>query len=73
MAKKSSTSLFADGDTSEFIETLSKVLDLKEVELENGGAVSNMEGICRMLVEKALNGDLQVVQFLSETLLKSGR
>ena len=39
-------------------------LSLKECKLEDGSLVSNADGICQMMIQRALDGDLQVVELI---------
>jgi hypothetical protein len=40
----------------------------KECKLEDGSTVSNLEGICQGLIGRALNGDLNAVNMISELI-----
>lgn len=47
-------------------DKLNEHLALKECKLEDGSLVSNLDGICDMLIGRALNGDLQVVELIDK-------
>jgi len=35
-----------------------------ECELEDGSKVTNIEGICQRLIDRALNGDISAIDFI---------
>ncbi len=47
-------------------EKLNEHLALEECKLEDGTLVTNLDGICDMLIGRALNGDLQVVELIDK-------
>ena len=47
-----------------FKKKLLEQLALKECKLEDGSLVSNADGICQMMIQRALDGDLQVVELI---------
>ena len=47
-------------------DKLNEHLALQECKLEDGTMVSNLDGICDMLIGRALNGDLQVVELIEK-------
>lgn len=47
-------------------DKLNEHLALKECRLEDGALVTNLDGICQMLIERALSGDLQVVELIDK-------
>lgn len=47
-------------------EKLNEHLALQECKLEDGSMVTNLDGICDMLIGRALNGDLQVVELIDK-------
>lgn len=51
---------------SALITELKRTLELKEAELEDGSTVSNKEAICQLLVAKALQGDLLVIDLIAK-------
>ena len=53
---------------SALAETLKRELAKVEYKLEDGSVVANIEGICQGLIGRALDGDLQVVNLISELL-----
>ena len=57
---------FFDDKTENFSlkKKLSEQLALKEWQLEDGSLVSNADGICQMMIQRALDGDLQVVELI---------
>jgi hypothetical protein len=60
-------------EKSPLAECMDKQLALEECKLEDGSQVSNLEGICQMLIGKALNGDIQAVDFISKLTEKKGK
>lgn len=51
-------------EESAFVIELKRTLELKEVKLEDGNLVSNKEAICQILIEKALQGNLEVIDLI---------
>lgn len=51
---------------SALITELKRTLELKEAELEDGTIVSNKEAICQLLIGKALQGDLLVIDLIAK-------
>lgn len=51
-----------------FGKMLREQLRLKECKLEDGTMVSNMEGICQAMIDRALNGDLAVVELMNKLM-----
>lgn len=47
-------------------DKLNEHLALKECKLEDDTLVTNLDGICQMLIERALSGDLQVVELIDK-------
>lgn len=46
---------------------LKRVLELKEVETEEG-LISNKEAICQKLMDRAVNGDLNTIELIGKLL-----
>jgi len=59
-------SMFDNG--SALSEQMKVELAKIECELEDGSKVSNLEGICQKLIGRALDGDLQVVNLISDLI-----
>jgi len=55
-------------NTSAVSEQMKKELAKMEYLLEDGSTVSNLEGICQGLIGRALDGDLQVVNLISDLI-----
>lgn len=53
-------------EESAFVIELKRTLELKEVKLEDGNLVSNKEAICQILIEKALQGNLEVIDLIAK-------
>lgn len=53
-------------EESAFVIELKRTLELKEVKLEDGNLVSNKEAICQILIEKALQGNLAVIDLIAK-------
>jgi hypothetical protein len=58
-------------NTSVLAEQMKKELSKVEYQLDDGSTVSNLEGICQGLIGRALDGDLNVIELISE--LVSGK
>lgn len=56
------------GEESDLQKKLKEHLNLKECKLEDGSIVSNIDGICQVLIEKALNGDMGIIQVIDSIL-----
>jgi hypothetical protein len=57
-----------DDKESEFVAAIKKHLALRECRLEDGALATNLDGICQMLVAKALDGDLVAVDFIAKLM-----
>lgn len=57
----------ADNESS-LLKELRRTLDLKKAQLEDGSIVTNKEAICQVLMEKALKGDLAVIDLIVRIL-----
>ena len=55
-------------DSSALAEQMKIELAKKECKLEDGSMVTNLEGICQNLIERALDGNLQVVSLISDLI-----
>ena len=53
---------------SKLSEQLETELMKQEYKLEDGSMVTNIEGICQGLIDRALDGDLSVIHLISELL-----
>lgn len=53
-------------EESAFILELKRTLELKEVKMEDGSLVSNKEAICQLLIEKALQGNTEVIDLIAK-------
>jgi len=53
-------------------EQMRTELAKKECELEDGSKVTNLEGICQRLIGRALDGDLNAVNVISELISGKG-
>jgi hypothetical protein len=53
-------------DKSALAEQMEKELAKKEVKLEDGTLVTNLECICQSLIGRALNGDLLATEFITK-------
>ena len=51
---------------NKFVERLRKALDTKEVELEDGTVVSNMDAIIDNLIGKAIDGDKESIKLIKD-------
>jgi len=56
-----------DNDSA-LAEQMKKELAKKECKLEDGSTVTNLEGICQGLIGRALDGDLNAVNVISELI-----
>ena len=57
---------FDDDEEITLKKKLNEHLALKECRLDDGNLVTNLDGICQMLIERALSGDLQVVELIDK-------
>jgi hypothetical protein len=53
-------------EKSGLADQMEKELAKKECKLEDGSMVTNLEGICQALIDRALNGDLQAADFIAK-------
>lgn len=44
---------------------LERTLDLKEAQLDDNTIVTNKEAICQLLIERALQGDLNTIDLIA--------
>lgn len=58
--------IFEDEKKITIKDKLNEHLGLKECKLEDGSMVTNLDGICQMLIDRALSGDLQVVELIDK-------
>lgn len=50
------------------IKELKRTLELQEAKLEDGSLVTNKVAICQILMERALQGDLAVIELMVKLL-----
>ncbi len=53
---------------NKFVDKLVKALNAKEVELDDGTIVSNMDAIIQNLIDKAIDGDKETVKLIRDLL-----
>jgi hypothetical protein len=53
-------------EKSGLAEQMEKELAKTECKMEDGSIVTNLEGICQSLIGRALNGDMQAVDFIAK-------
>ena len=53
-------------ETSALAEQMRIELEKQECKLEDGSMVSNLQGIAQGLIGRALNGDMNAIQFITE-------
>lgn len=49
-----------------FCQAMKKNLALVECKLEDGTVVSNLDGICQVLIGRALHGDMLAIEFIDK-------
>lgn len=60
-----------DVPENKFVDRLVKALNAKEVELDDGTIISNMDAIIQNLIDKAIDGDRESVKLIRD--LVNGR